>query len=129
MTDRPVRIGLMGFGRIGRNLFRQLRGHPTLEISHIVDIADPEGLTYLLKYDSIYGRFPTPVTLEGNTLNIAGKSSEFRQEREPGEALGGSWGRGGRPSDREIPHVGGRQAPPRRRGPQGDPRLHAGDPG
>ena len=43
MTDRPVRIGLMGFGRIGRNLFRQLRGHPTLEISHIVDIADPEG--------------------------------------------------------------------------------------
>ena len=95
MTDRPVRIGLMGFGRIGRNLFRQLRGHPTLEISHIVDIADPEGLTYLLKYDSIYGRFPTPVTLEGNTLNIAGKSSEFRQEREPGETpwgiLGSRW--------------------------------------
>jgi glyceraldehyde 3-phosphate dehydrogenase len=92
MTDRPVRIGLMGFGRIGRNMFRQLRGHPTLEISHIVDIADPEGLTYLLKYDSIYGRFPTPVTLEGNMLTIAGKSSEFRQEREPGETPWGDLG-------------------------------------
>ncbi len=92
MTDRPVRIGLMGFGRIGRNLFRQLRGHPTLEISHIVDTADPEGLAYLLKYDSIYGRFPTPVSLEGNTLTIAAKSSEFRQEKEPGDTPWGDLG-------------------------------------
>ena len=95
MTDRPVRIGLMGFGRIGRNLFRQLRGHPTLEISHIVDIADPEGLTYLLKYDSIYGRFPTPVTLEGNTLNIAGKEQRVPPGARPGETpwgdLGSRW--------------------------------------
>ncbi|HKY47217.1 MAG TPA: glyceraldehyde 3-phosphate dehydrogenase NAD-binding domain-containing protein, partial [Acidimicrobiia bacterium] len=56
-----TRIGLMGFGRIGRNVFRFLVDHPDLEVMAIADIADPAGLTYLLKYDSLYGRFPQPV--------------------------------------------------------------------
>jgi glyceraldehyde 3-phosphate dehydrogenase len=54
-----ARIGLMGFGRIGRNVFRMIHDHPDLEVAAIADISDPAGLTYLLKYDSIYGRFPS----------------------------------------------------------------------
>ena len=53
-----TRIGLMGFGRIGRNVLRLLHNRADLDIVAISDIADPEALTYLLKYDSIYGRFP-----------------------------------------------------------------------
>ena len=53
-----TRIGLMGFGRIGRNVMRLLHNRADLDIVAISDIADPEALTYLLKYDSIYGRFP-----------------------------------------------------------------------
>jgi glyceraldehyde 3-phosphate dehydrogenase len=45
-------IGIMGFGRIGRNVFRLLAEDP-LSVGAIVDVADPEGLAYLLKYDSI----------------------------------------------------------------------------
>lgn len=81
-----TRIGLMGFGRIGRNLFRQLVGHPNLEIAAIADIDDPEALTYLLKYDSIYGRFPHPVSVDGSTLSFDGRQIEFLDAREPGDA-------------------------------------------
>lgn len=81
-----TRIGLMGFGRIGRNLFRQLVGHPSLEIAAIADIDDPEALTYLLKYDSIYGRFPQPVTVDGTTLSFDGRQIEFLNAKEPGDA-------------------------------------------
>ena len=51
-------IGLMGFGRIGRNVFRQLAGDTRVTVGAIVDIADRDALAYLLKYDSIYGPFP-----------------------------------------------------------------------
>src|SRR4030042_4729001 len=57
MKDGKTRVGLMGFGRIGRNVFRQLEGHPDIEVAAIVDIADPKALVYLLKYDSVFGRF------------------------------------------------------------------------
>ena len=80
-----TRIGLMGFGRIGRNLFRQLADHPTLEVAAIVDTAEPEGLTYLLKYDSIYGRFATPVSLSGGNLLMEDRKIPFSNAREPGD--------------------------------------------
>ncbi len=80
-----TRIGLMGFGRIGRNLFRQLVDHPALEIVAIADVADPEALTYLLKYDSIYGRFPKPLTLTDGKLVMDGRSIEFVNATAPGE--------------------------------------------
>ena len=72
-----ARIGLMGFGRIGRNVFRMLADNPNLEVAAIADIADPAGLTYLLKYDSIYGRFPKPVELEGDSLFLDGRRIPF----------------------------------------------------
>ena len=81
-----ARIGLMGFGRIGRSVFRMLADHPDLEVAAIADIAEPEGLTYLLKYDSIYGRFPQPVELEGDALFLDGRRIPFLDAREPGDA-------------------------------------------
>lgn len=81
-----ARIGLMGFGRIGRNVFRMTHDHPDLEVAAIADISDPTGLTYLLKYDSIYGRFPVPVEFEGDALYLDGRRIPFLAETEPGDA-------------------------------------------
>ncbi len=77
-------IGLMGFGRIGRNVFRLLSEDP-LEIAAIADIADPAALAYLLKYDSIYGRFGKEVDLDGSTLVIDGVRIPILEAREPGD--------------------------------------------
>ncbi len=75
----------MGFGRIGRNLFRQLEQHPDLAVGAVADIADPEALVYLLKYDSIYGRFPKPVTLDGNVLSIDDRKVPFLKPQSPSD--------------------------------------------
>ena len=86
MKDGKTRVGLMGFGRIGRNVFRQLEGHPRIEVAAIVDIADPKALVYLLKYDSVFGRFPKKVTLdEAGNLNVDERVIPMLQAREPGE--------------------------------------------
>lgn len=81
-----ARIGLMGFGRIGRNVFRMVADHPDLEIAAIADVAEPNGLTYLLKYDSIYGRFRHPVDLQGSSLFLDGRKIPFLDARQPGDA-------------------------------------------
>lgn len=81
-----ARIGLMGFGRIGRNVFRMVVDHPTLEVAAIADIADPEGLTYLLKYDSIHGRFPKRLEATGAGLVMNGRVIPYIAAREPGDA-------------------------------------------
>ena len=81
-----TRIGLMGFGRIGKNVFRMLADHPNLEVVAIADIDKPEGLTYLLKYDSIYGRFPGELELDGTDLLFAGRRIPFLDAIEPGDA-------------------------------------------
>ncbi len=78
-------VGLIGFGRIGRNLFRQLEEHPGLAIGAVADIADPEALTYLLKYDSIYGRFPKPVEMADNVLRIDDREVPFFQSTGGGD--------------------------------------------
>jgi len=84
-----TRIGLMGFGRIGRNVMRLLHDRADLDVVAISDIADPEALTYLLKYDSLYGRFPAPVTYADGTLSYGERKVAFLNAREPGDA---NWG-------------------------------------
>jgi glyceraldehyde 3-phosphate dehydrogenase len=76
----------MGFGRIGRNVFRLLHDHPWLEVGAIADTSDPAGLTYLLKYDSIYGRFPRPVSYRDGSLVMGGRNIAFLSAKEPGDA-------------------------------------------
>lgn len=80
---RPVSVGLFGLGRIGRNVFRLLAGRDDIEVVAVADIADPAGLTYLLKYDSIYGRFPFPLALVDGNLDVDGKSVPFQSWRRP----------------------------------------------
>ena len=75
----------MGFGRIGRNVFRQLAGDEQIAVGAIVDIADREGLAYLLKYDSIYGPLPQPVALDGAALVVDGHRIPLIQAKAPGE--------------------------------------------
>jgi glyceraldehyde 3-phosphate dehydrogenase len=86
------RIGLMGFGRIGRNLFRQLADRDDLEIVAIADRADPGALTYLLKYDSIYGRFGHDVGYADGSLAFDGRSIPFLRVDEPSEIDWGALG-------------------------------------
>jgi glyceraldehyde 3-phosphate dehydrogenase len=84
-----TRIGLMGFGRIGRNVMRLLHDRADLDVVAISDIADPEALTYLLKYDSLYGRFPAPVSYTDGTVSYGDRKVAFLNAREPGDA---NWG-------------------------------------
>jgi glyceraldehyde 3-phosphate dehydrogenase len=85
-----TRIGLMGFGRIGRNVMRLLHDRDDLDVVAISDVANPEALTYLLKYDSIYGRFPASVSYADGTLAYGSKEVAFLNAREPGDA---DWGK------------------------------------
>ncbi|MDX1469656.1 MAG: glyceraldehyde 3-phosphate dehydrogenase NAD-binding domain-containing protein [Acidimicrobiia bacterium] len=80
-----TRLGIMGFGRIGRNVFRLLHGRDDMHIVAINDIADREGLTYLLKYDSIYGRFPGDITYADGVCNYDTRKVLFGDARTPAD--------------------------------------------
>jgi glyceraldehyde 3-phosphate dehydrogenase len=82
----------MGFGRIGRNLFRLLEDNDGPEIGVIADINDPEALAYLLKYDSIYGRFSKSVELDGSTLVVEDARIPIVDAREPGDLTWSDFG-------------------------------------
>lgn len=84
-----TRLGLMGFGRIGRNVFRLLHDRDDLEIVGISDIAEPSALTYLLKYDSIYGRFPAEVDYTDGVLKYGAKEVHFNNAQMPSDT---TWG-------------------------------------
>ncbi len=80
----PVRVGINGFGRIGRIAFRAMAARPSeFEIVAINDLGKPDSLATLLKYDSIQGRFPGTVTYEGDSLIVNGKPVKVVAERDP----------------------------------------------
>ena len=81
----PTRIGLMGFGRIGRNVFRQVRGRLDIEVAAIVDVADPAALAYLLEYDTIFGRYPEDVSFTDGRLVIGGRRIPMLADPNPGD--------------------------------------------
>lgn len=71
-----VRIGINGFGRIGRNVLRAARERsPGLDIVAVNDITTPEMLAHLFKYDSVFGRFPGTVTVDGDVITVDGHQS------------------------------------------------------
>jgi len=80
-----VRVGVNGFGRIGRCVLREVINRDDIEIVGINDIADLNNLAYLFKYDSVHRRFEGDVKVEGNALIIDGKKVPFTQIREPEE--------------------------------------------
>jgi glyceraldehyde 3-phosphate dehydrogenase len=79
-----IKIGINGFGRIGRNVFRSaIQSFSDIEIVGINDLLEPEYLAYMLQYDSVHGRFKGDVSVEGNTLIVNGKKIRLTQERDP----------------------------------------------
>ena len=85
-----VKVGINGFGRIGRNVFRAAQAADAdLEFVAVNDLVDTETMAHLLKYDSILGRFPGKVEVEGDSILIDGKELKVLSERDPA-ALG--WG-------------------------------------
>jgi len=79
---KKTRIAINGFGRIGRNLFRLLLNHNTIEVVAINDIADTKTMAHLLKYDSIHGKLNNEISFAENAILIDGKQVLFFQERE-----------------------------------------------
>lgn len=77
-----MRIGINGFGRIGRLVLKAAR-NTDIEIVGINDLTDAKTLAYLLKYDSVHGRFPVDVTADGNNIVIDGTKVPVTAERDP----------------------------------------------
>jgi glyceraldehyde 3-phosphate dehydrogenase len=80
----PVKVGINGFGRIGRNVYRAARGRADLEIVAVNDITDTTTLAHLLKYDSILGNFAGEVAADGDHLTVDGSRVKVFAERDPG---------------------------------------------
>ena len=69
-----IKVGINGFGRIGRNVLRSaVQNFSDIEIVGINDLLEPDYLAYMLKYDSVHGRFDGEVSVEGNNLIFNGK--------------------------------------------------------
>ncbi len=77
-----TQIAINGFGRIGRNLFRLLLNHPSIEVIAINDIADNKTMAHLIKYDSIHGVLPFDVSFDDQSIIVDGKPYLFFHERE-----------------------------------------------
>ena len=87
-----VGVGLMGFGRIGRNLFRILYQSNNIRLAAISDIADHKALEYLLRFDTILGQFPDEVSIKEDHLYVAGRQIPMLSEKEPGDVPWGDLG-------------------------------------
>ncbi|RQH00744.1 type I glyceraldehyde-3-phosphate dehydrogenase [Natrarchaeobius oligotrophus] len=81
-ADEPLRIGLNGFGRIGRNVLRASLAYDGVEIVAINDVMDDDDMEYLLRYDSVHGRLED-VSRDGDTLSVEGREIELLSERDP----------------------------------------------
>jgi glyceraldehyde 3-phosphate dehydrogenase len=89
----PVKVGINGFGRIGRNLFRAAyESGADLEIVAVNDIADLRTLTHLLKYDSILGRFPGEIAERDGAIVVDGNEIQVLAERDPADLPWGELG-------------------------------------
>ena len=78
-----MKIAINGFGRIGRSVFRILNNRENIDVVAINDIFDKGALTYLLKYDTVMGRFPEEVSLEGDILKTQSQSVKLLAQRDP----------------------------------------------
>ena len=84
-----IKVGINGFGRIGRNAFRAAMANPALEIVAVNDLTDAETLAHLLKYDSIHGILDAEVKAEKDAIVVNGKAIKVLAERDP---AGLPWG-------------------------------------
>lgn len=80
-----TKIAINGLGRIGRAILKLVIEEPALDLVAVNDLADAENLAYLLRFDTVYGRYSRPVTLEGDDLAIAGRTLRTLRSHDPGE--------------------------------------------
>lgn len=87
-----VKVGINGFGRIGRLVFRALMDRKEFEVVKINDLTSAEVLAHLLKYDSVHGKFKGDVSFEGNSIIVNGKKILVSAEKDPANLEWGSVG-------------------------------------
>jgi len=81
----PVKVGINGFGRIGRNIFRAALGDRDMEVVGVNDITDSKTLAHLLKYDSILGNLTNQVTSTDDTISVDGRSLKVFRTKDPAD--------------------------------------------
>src|SRR3984893_12505662 len=79
-----IKVGINGFGRIGRNVLRTALADKNLEFVAVNDLTDPKTLAHLLKYDSILGNLPHKITAGADSITIDNKTIKVFKERDPG---------------------------------------------
>ena len=88
-----IKVGINGFGRIGRMVFRAAVQHfSDIEIVGINDLLEPDYLAYMLRYDSVHGRFKGDIAVDGNTLVVNGKRIRLTAEKDPAQLKWGTIG-------------------------------------
>jgi glyceraldehyde 3-phosphate dehydrogenase (phosphorylating) len=78
-----VRVGINGFGRIGRSVFRILADRPDVDVAVINDLFDNDHLAYLLKYDTVMGVFPKDVSTDADSMTVDGRKTAMTAEKDP----------------------------------------------
>ncbi|MCH7977144.1 MAG: type I glyceraldehyde-3-phosphate dehydrogenase, partial [Bacteroidetes bacterium] len=89
-----IKIGINGFGRIGRLVFRSIleRGDTDFDVVAVNDLTDAATLAHLFKFDSVHGRFPGEVSVDGDSLVINGDRFKVLSERDPSQLPWGDLG-------------------------------------
>ncbi|QNB46862.1 ArsJ-associated glyceraldehyde-3-phosphate dehydrogenase [Thermanaerosceptrum fracticalcis] len=87
-----VKVGINGFGRIGRNVFRAALGNKDIEIVAVNDLTDAKTLAHLLQYDSVHGRFPGKVEAKGDSIIVDGLEIKVLAEKDPAQLPWGQLG-------------------------------------
>jgi len=77
----PIKVGINGFGRIGRITFRAIAKRPNIEVVAINDLADAKSLAFLLKYESVHRQFQGTVESKGDALVVNGKTIKLLKEK------------------------------------------------
>ena len=78
-----VKIGINGFGRIGRLVFRAALKHPDVDVVAINDLTDPSTMAHLLAYDSVHGKMDLEITSTENSIEVDGKSINYTAIKDP----------------------------------------------
>lgn len=87
-----IKVGINGFGRIGRTFFRMSEGREDYEVVAVNDLGSPESLAYLLKYDTVYGHSGFDVGIEGDVLIAGGRRISISHEKDPAALPWGQYG-------------------------------------
>ena len=88
-----IKVGINGFGRIGRMAFRAIaRDFPGIEVVAINDLLEPDYLAYMLKYDSVHGRFNGDIAVSGSNLVVNGNTIRLTAEKDPANLAWGDVG-------------------------------------